>query len=189
VSTPLQFTPLQTERLTLRAYSATDIPALIELAGAREVAATTLRIPHPYSEADARDFVASAHEGWLTGSELRLGITLRESCALCGGVGSRIEPDHRRAELGYWIGVPYWGNGYAKEAASAMVKYGFETLGLHRIFASHVTHNPASEKVLRKIGMRHEGCQRAHILKWGEFLDLEMYGMLASDSGHSAIKT
>jgi RimJ/RimL family protein N-acetyltransferase len=67
-----------------------------------------------------------------------------------------------------------------------MVKYGFETLGLHRIFASHVTHNPASGRILRKIGMRHEGCQRAHILKWGEFLDLEMYGMLASDLGHAA---
>jgi [ribosomal protein S5]-alanine N-acetyltransferase len=179
-------TPLQTARLTLRPYALTDIPALVALAGAREVAATTLRIPHPYSEADAREFLASTHEGWLSGSELRLGITLRETGALCGGVGLRIEPDHRRAELGYWIGLPYWGNGHATEAASAMVKYGFETLGLHRIFASHVTHNPASGRILRKIGMRHEGCQRAHILKWGEFLDLEMYGMLASDLGHAA---
>ncbi len=92
-----------------------------------------------------------------------------------------IESDHRHAELGYWIGVPYWGNGYATEAATAMVKYGFGTLGLHRIFAGHFTNNPASAGVLRKIGMRHEGCQRAHILKWGKFLDLEMYGMLASD--------
>jgi RimJ/RimL family protein N-acetyltransferase len=185
----MDFTPLQTARLTLRPYALADIPALLALAGAREVAATTLRIPHPYSEADARDFVASAQEGWLSGSELRLGIILRETGALCGGVGLRIDPDHRRAELGYWIGVPYWGNGYATEAASALVKYGFETLGLHRILASHVTHNPASGKVLRKIGMRHEGCQRAHILKWGKFLDLEMYGMLASDSDHSAMKT
>lgn len=186
--TSLQFPQLQTERLTLRAYSAMDVPALIALAGAREVAATTLRIPHPYTEADARDFVASTEEGWLSGRELRLGITVRETGALCGGVGLRIEPEHRRAELGYWIGVPYWGNGYAMEAARATVKYGFETLGLHRIFASHVTHNPASGKILRKIGMRHEGCHRAHVLKWGEFLDLEMYGMLAADVGHGAIK-
>jgi [ribosomal protein S5]-alanine N-acetyltransferase len=173
--------PLQTERLTLRTYALSDIPALLPLIGAREVAATTLRIPHPYTESDARDFIARTQEGLLSGSDLRLGIVVRESNTLCGGVGLRIEGDHRRAELGYWIGVPYWGNGYATEAASAVVKYGFETLRLYRIFASHFANNPASAKVLRKIGMRHEGCLRAHVLKWGEFLDLEMYGMLAFD--------
>jgi [ribosomal protein S5]-alanine N-acetyltransferase len=175
------FTPLQTERLTLRAYAVSDIPALMPLIGAREVAATTLRIPHPYTEADAQDFIAGTQEDLSSGDGLRLGIVLRESDTLCGGVGLRIDSDHRRAELGYWIGVPYWGNGYATEAAKAVVKYGFGTLGLHRIFASHFTNNPASAKVLRKIGMRHEGSLRAHILKWGEFLDLEMYGMVASD--------
>lgn len=172
------FTPLQTERLTLRAHALSDIPALIPLIGAREVAATTLRIPHPYTESDARDFIAATQEDFSSGSGLRLGIVLRASDTLCGGVGLRIEADHRRAELGYWIGVPYWGNGYATEAARAVVKYGFETLGLHRIFASHFANNPASARVLRKIGMRHEGSLRAHILKWGEFLDLEMYGMV-----------
>ncbi len=176
------FTPLQTERLILRLHAPSDIPALMPLIGAREVAATTLRIPYPYTESDAQDFMAGMQEELLNGSGLRLGIVVRESDTLCGGVGLRIEADHRRAELGYWIGVPYWGKGYATEAARAMVKYGFETLGLHRIFASHFVDNSASAKVLRKIGMRHEGRQRAHILKWGEFLDIEMYGMLASDA-------
>jgi ribosomal-protein-alanine N-acetyltransferase len=149
--------------------------------GAREVAATTLRIPHPYTEADAQDFIAGTQEELLSGSGLRLFIVLRESDTLCGGVGFRIEPNHRRAELGYWIGVPHWGKGYATEAARALVQYGFGTLQLHRIFASHFADNVASARVLRKIGMRHEGCQRAHILNWGEFLDIEMYGMVASD--------
>jgi [ribosomal protein S5]-alanine N-acetyltransferase len=175
------FTPLQTERLTLRLHAPSDIPALMPLIGAREVAATTLRIPHPYTEADARDFIAGTQEELSNGSGLRLGIVVRESDALCGGVGLRIEPDHRRAELGYWIGVPNWGKGYATEAARALVQYGFETLGLHRIFASHFANNVASAKVLRKIGMRFEGSQRGHILKWGEFLDIEMYGMVVSD--------
>jgi RimJ/RimL family protein N-acetyltransferase len=175
------FTPLQTERLTLRIHALSDIPALKPLIGAREVAATTLRIPHPYTEADAQDFIAGTQEELLNRSGLRLGIVVRESGTLCGGVGLRIEPDHRRAELGYWIGVPYWGKGYATEAATAMVRYGFKTLQLHRILASHFANNVASARVLRKIGMRHEGCQRGHILKWGEFLDIEMYGMVASD--------
>jgi len=177
----MAFTPLQTERLTLRLHAPSDITALMPLIGAREVAATTLRIPHPYTESDARDFMAGTQEELLNGSGLRLGIVVRESDTLCGGVGLRIESEHRRAEIGYWIGVPYWGKGYATEAARALVKYGFETLGLHRIFASHFANNSASAGVLRKIGMRHEGRQRGHILKWGEFLDLEMYGMVASD--------
>jgi ribosomal-protein-alanine N-acetyltransferase len=177
----MEFIPLQTKRLRLRPYTLADVTALVSLIGAREVAATTLRIPHPYTEAHAQDFIDRTHEDMSSGECLRLGIILRESDALCGGVGLMMEPEHRRAELGYWIGVPYWGHGYATEAAIAVVRNGFEVLGLHRIFASHFAKNTASARVLRKIGMRHEGCQRAHILKWGEFLDLEMYGMLASD--------
>jgi ribosomal-protein-alanine N-acetyltransferase len=173
--------PLQTRRLTLRPYVLGDIPALVPLIGAREVAATTLRIPHPYTEEIAREFIALAEKDLASGQCVRCGIILRQTGALCGGIGLQIEVDHRRAELGYWIGVPYWGNGYATEAAMAMVKYGFETLGLQRIFASYVPANVASGNVLRKIGMRHEGYLRSHILKWGEFLDLEMYGMLAAD--------
>lgn len=180
------FTPLQTERLTLRAYALTDIPALVALAGAREVAATTGRIPHPYGEADAREFIASTQEDELRGTGLHLAIALRhgdgDGDTLCGGVGLRIEREHSRAELGYWIGLPYWGNGYATEAAKALVQYGFEILGLHRIFACHFARNSASARVLLKVGMRHEGSQRAHIVKWGEFIDLEIYGMLASDA-------
>jgi [ribosomal protein S5]-alanine N-acetyltransferase len=172
---------LQTERLTLRSYALSDIPALVPLIGAREVAATTLRIPHPYAESDARNFLTLCEEDRASGRGVNLAIVVSAENTLCGGVLLRIEPEHRRAELGYWIGVPYWGQGYATEAARAMVKHGFETLGLHRIFASHVARNTASAGVLKKIGMRHEGCQRAHILKWGELLDLEMYGMLASD--------
>ncbi|HTR26484.1 MAG TPA: GNAT family protein [Terriglobales bacterium] len=172
---------LQTARLTLRPYTMADIPAFLPLIGAREAAATTLRIPHPYSDGQARDFVALAEREHASGTCLRLCMVIRESGTLCGGIGLMLEPDHRRAELGYWIGVPYWGNGYATEAAHAVVKYGFETIGLHRIHAGHFAGNTASMKVLQKIGMRHEGCQRAHMLKWGKFLDQELYGMLAED--------
>jgi RimJ/RimL family protein N-acetyltransferase len=186
VLSDVSFPSLQTERLTLRAYALTDVPALVALAGAREVAATTLRIPHPYSESDARDFVASAQEDQVCGAGLHLAIVLRDSDMLCGGVGLRIESEHRRAELGYWIGVPYWGNGYGTEAARALVRYGFETLGLRRIFACHFAGNLASARVLRKGGMRHEGRLRAHLQKWGEFIDLEMYGVLESDAERTA---
>src|ERR1700681_2216171 len=97
------FTPLQTERLTLRLHAPSDITALMPLIGVRGVAATTLGIPHTYTASAAQDFIAGTQEELLNGSGLRLGIIVRDSDQLCRGVGLRMEPDHRRAELGYWI--------------------------------------------------------------------------------------
>ena len=174
---------LETHRLILRPYSLSDIADLVRFAGAREVAATTLRIPHPYTEQNARDFIAArlAESEAEAAPETRFAITLRSNGQFCGGTGFRLEPDRHHAELGYWLGVPFWGQGYATEAARAMIDYGFDHLGLHRIYASHFAQNLASGRVLRKIGMRYEGCLRGHIRKWGEFHDLEFYGMLVTD--------
>lgn len=165
---------LETERLRIRPYTEADIPELVRLVGAREVAATTLRIAHPYSDQDARDFLELAKEP----DKLWLAITRRADGRQIGGIGLRLEQQHRHAELGYWLGVSYWGRGYATEAAGEVLRYGFENLGLHRIFATHFKHNPASGRILQKIGMRPEGCQREHLLKWGEFVDSELYGIL-----------
>ena len=178
-SNPQMTTPtLHTDRLLLRAHTLADAPELARLAGAREVAATTLRIPHPYSVADAEAFIT----GWQDADErVAFAIVLRESSVLLGGMGLRLENQHRHAELGYWIGTPYWGNGYATEAARAVLRHGFEVRKLHRIHASHFANNAASGNVLHKIGMKHEGRLRQHILKWGQFVDLELYGLLDTD--------
>lgn len=172
---------LETGRLLLRPLGLSDVPDVTRLAGAREVAATTLRIPHPYTVEDAQQFIAASRTHAEKGVAAVFAIVLRNPAQLCGAIGLEIEPAHRRAELGYWIGVPHWSRGYATEAACAALHYGFETLQLERIFASHFRHNPASGRVLKKLGMRHEGCLRAHILKWGEFVDLEAYGLLRSE--------
>jgi RimJ/RimL family protein N-acetyltransferase len=174
---------IETPRLQLRTLSEADIPELVPLIGAREVAANTVRIPHPYEEKHARAFLASVAKE----NELRLGIRLRSDGRLLGGIGLHPEAQQSHAELGYWIGVPYWGNGYATEAAKAVVRYGFEQLKLNRIFAHHFKHNPASGKVLRKIGMKYEGCMRQHVLKWGQFVDLELYSILRQEMD-SAVK-
>jgi [ribosomal protein S5]-alanine N-acetyltransferase len=168
---------LETSRLQLRAYREADIPELVPLIGAREVAATTGRIPYPYTENDARTFLASIGSD----DEVRLSIRLRTDDHLIGGIGLRLNVQHHHAELGYWLGVPYWGNGYATEAARAMLRYGFQKLGLHRIFASHFKNNPASGRVLKKLGMLYEGCQREHVCKWDQFIDSELYGILRRD--------
>jgi [ribosomal protein S5]-alanine N-acetyltransferase len=165
---------LETPRLKLRPYTEADIPELLPLIGTREVAATTLRIAHPYTEQDAKAFLELAKDP----DKLWLAITLRSNGRQIGGIGLRVEKQHQHAELGYWLGVPFWGHGYATEAAADIVRYGFETLALHRIFASHFKHNPASGRILKKVGMKYEGCQREHLLKWDRFVDSELYGLL-----------
>ena len=92
-----------------------------------------------------------------------------------------IDKQNNSAELGYWIGKPYWNSGYATEASRAVLKYGFEVLGLNRIHASHFRRNPASGRIMEKIGMKYEGCLRQHFKKWGKFEDLETYGILRSE--------
>ena len=98
-----------------------------------------------------------------------------------GVIGLHVKSRDRVAELGYWIGVPYWGRGYATEAARAVMSHGFEDLGLNRIYAGYFARNNASGNIMRKLGMTHEGTLRQHHCKWGEFVDVVMYGILADE--------
>ncbi len=165
---------LKTDRLVLRPYREADIAELLPLIGTREVAATTLRIAHPYTERDARAFFALTEDP----DKMWLAITLSGDGRQIGGIGLRIDMQFLHAEVGYWLGVTYWGKGYATEATREMLRYGFEDLGLHRIFASHFKHNPASGRILKKLGMQYEGCQREHLRKWDQWVDSELYGLL-----------
>jgi ribosomal-protein-alanine N-acetyltransferase len=174
---------LRTARLLLRSLEGKDISTIVRLAGANEIAATTLNIPHPYTEDDAQSFLAKANEDFHAGRSISLAISVSPGRELCGAVGLNMADAHRHAELGYWIGVPFWGKGYATEAASAVVAFGFGTLRLHRIYAHHFAGNTASKRVLEKIGMRHEGRSRHHIQKWNQFIDIENYGLLADEFG------
>jgi ribosomal-protein-alanine N-acetyltransferase len=171
---------IETERLVLRPFRLEDASDVQRMCGAREIAAATLTIPHPYPDGAAEAWIAGHADAYGSGRSLELAIVLRADGALVGAVGLGFEREHRRAELGYWIGVTYWGRGYATEAASALVEHGFAVEGLNRIYAFHFANNPASGRVLQKIGMEHEGTRRGHTLKWGEYLDSEAYAILRS---------
>jgi RimJ/RimL family protein N-acetyltransferase len=171
---------LRTPRLLLRSLGERDIADLVRLAGAREVAASTLLIPNPYREADAMEFLERARESQRDGEAALWAITLAND-ELCGTMGLHREAAHNRAELGYWIGVPFWGKGYCTEAARAVIGYGFREWKLHRIFAMTFPDNAASRRVLEKAGMRYEGRLRGHVLRWGQALDLDCYGMVAGE--------
>ncbi|MEJ7812744.1 MAG: GNAT family N-acetyltransferase [Gemmatimonadaceae bacterium] len=169
---------LHTSRLVLRPFVADDAPAVQRLAGDRDIASTTLNIPHPYEDGMAEAWIATHEDAFARSEGLTLAVTSRDDGALIGAVGIAINLRSSRAELGYWIGKPYWGRGYCTEAAAALVAYAFDVLDLNRVHATHLTWNPASGRVMRKIGMTYEGRLREHERKWGVFEDIEKYGIL-----------
>ena len=171
---------ISTPRLVLRRFTREDAPAVQRLAGAPEVALNTLLIPHPYPDGEAERWISTHDEAFQRG-DMTFAITTAEDQGLVGAIGLHSKPDHDRAEIGYWIGLPFWGKGFATEAASAVLRHAFETLSLHRIYAMHFTRNPASGRVLQKIGMRHEGSLRHHLKKFGEYIDVELYGIVRDD--------
>lgn len=172
---------LETERLVLRPFEPTDVDGVIELANDPDIARNTINIPHPYGRADAEAWIASHPAQRERREAVTYAITDRSTDRLMGAVGLTLDdPDHR-AELGYWIGREFWGRGFATEATAAVIDWAFQALDLHRVHATHFPRNPASGSVLRKLGMRREGRLREHVLKDGEYLDLEYYALLRDD--------
>ena len=172
---------LQTDRLILRPFALADAAAVQRLAGDPAIADTTLRIPHPYPDGVAEAWIGTHQESFDKGASVTFAITLRAGGELIGSIGLELRPAHRRAELGYWVGVPFWNRGYCTEAVRAVIAYGFAERGLNRIFAHHVSRNPASGRVMQKVGMRHEGHLRQHIRKGDRFEDIELYAILRED--------
>ncbi len=171
---------IETGRLTLRPLTPDDAPVLARLAGRREIADTTISIPHPYSEAQARTWIAEQSEQFAAGKGVAFAIQWKGM--FIGAVGLRdIHPEHRHAEMGCWIGTDWWDQGCATEAAGAVLRYGFESLKLNRIHAHHMVRNPASGRVLEKIGMQREGLLRQCVCKWGVFEDVVVLAILWAD--------
>jgi ribosomal-protein-alanine N-acetyltransferase len=173
---------LETERLVLRPLTPQDAPALHQLAGRREIADTTISIPHPYSEQQARQWIAGTADLFAQGKVAAFGMQLKREGNLVGAAGLRdIDAEHSLAELGFWVAVEWWGQGYVTEAARAVVAFGFQQLGLNRIYAHHMVRNPASGRVLAKIGMKPEGLLRQRVRKWGVFEDVVLMALLREE--------
>lgn len=171
---------LCTPRLILRPFTLADAPDVQRLAGEWDIAARTLVIPHPYPDGLAEEWIRTHPKDFAAGSSANFAVTLIDN-TLCGAIGLGLVPENQLAELGYWIGKPFWGKGYCTEAAAALLQFGFKDLGLNRIQATHYSDNPASGRVMQKIGMVHEGRRRQHTYRWGAFKDIELYGILQQD--------
>ena len=174
--------PLTTERLLLRGFSPLDAPAVQLLAGDRSIADTTRVVPHPYLDGMAEAWIASHQTPGPKNTSIELAITLRHDDSLIGAASLvEINRIDSRGEMGYWIGKPFWGKGYCTEAAAELLRYAFEQLCLNRVCARSLVRNPASARVLEKLGMTREGCLRQHNRKWEAFEDVFAYAVLADE--------
>ena len=172
---------LRTERLILRPFDTDDAPDIQRLAGEREVADTTLRVPHPYPDGAAEIWIDESAYAWDAGKGVSYAITDADSGALFGAIGLSITSEHAFGELGYWIGSAYWNRGLCTEAGRAILELAFTTLSLHRVQARHFTRNFASGRVMQKLGMRLEGVHRDAMRKWDRFEDVAVYAIMEDE--------
>jgi RimJ/RimL family protein N-acetyltransferase len=129
----------------------------------------------------AEQWIQTAEDHFKRGDGIHFAIALRPQDLFIGGIGLSIDRQNEVAELGYWIGKPYWNQGYCTEAAQATLRYGLEVLGLNRIQARHFASNPASGRVMQKSGMKYEGYLRQATRKWGRAEDWEVYSILKGE--------
>jgi [ribosomal protein S5]-alanine N-acetyltransferase len=148
--------------IRIKPFTPDDAAALQRLAADPRIAATTL-MPEPYPADGAAQFIADAMQDREEGTAYHFAVLAGDE--VVGACGLKALHDGQ-ADLGYWIGVPYWGRGYATEAARLVAAFGFEVLGLERITAHTLARNPASGRVLEKAGFRLVGRERNPFAKW-----------------------
>lgn len=155
---------LETERLILRPPTGADIPDIVRLVGDFEVSKNLATVPHPYTEKDGRDFLAKAQKGWASGEDMPFCILGKPNGTYAGMCG--VHPN-RNWEIGYWLGKPYWSQGYATEAASRIVAFAFDEKDAECLAAEWFFDNPASGRVLEKLGFTKTGETMSNCLARG----------------------
>ena len=172
---------LRSKRLLLRPLTLRDAQTVQALAGVAAVADTTLTIPHPYPDGAAEAWIATLTPAWDTGAGVTFAITDRDLGSFVGVVSLAISANSASAELGYWIAPQFWNRGYATEAAQTLVDWGMVALRLDRIEARYFVRNPASGRVLQKLGMKRETMLNESIEKNGRVEEFARYTLLAPE--------
>ena len=169
---------LATERLLLRKFKMSDAQFIANLLKEKEVAATTLMLPFPCSVKKAEKMIAEFHEEEQYQKATRWAIVLKETNEVMGGL--RLAPNmaFNSAEIGFWLGRPYWRNGYILEAAKKVMEFAFDKMGINRLEAHAMQENLASIELLMKLGFSKEGYHPELVIKWGLYKDVITFGLL-----------
>lgn len=173
---------LETERLILRPLVFTDASLIQQFASDYQIADTMISIPHPYPDGEAERYISKQMAELEAGVSFTFAIELKSKKRLKGIIEIRdLDKEHSLAEISFWLAVEAWGKGYMSEALPPLLRFGFETLSLNRLYAYHMARNSASGKVLRKNGFRQEGLLRQRVRKWGVFEDVVLLAIIRED--------
>ena len=180
-----------TPRLLLRPLVPTDAEAVRVVCGERDVAKWTETIPHPYPDELADEFIQLAEADEKRGDVILRGIVLQTDGikwpvdyvgdTLVGTVSLKRENRWRHGYVGYVLDKRWWGQGLVPEAVSELCRHAFEELDYVRVWSSCIANNVGSARVLQKCGFAEEGIQRKHFLKWGEWKDVRLFGLLREE--------
>jgi len=171
---------LQTERLRLRPFIADDAGTLVKLAGSRDIADTTISIPHPYTPTAAKSWIVGLPHLYRTGSAIHFVISLTESKQMIGSIALRmIDKNNASAELEFWIGQTWRRQGYVSEAMQKILEFSFNQLELNRIYSYHFTDDLITAQFLSKNGFELEGVLREAVRKADDYRDISLSALLA----------
>ena len=164
---------LLSQRLVMRAPHEDDIDALAHLANNANIANMVARMPHPYTVADAADFVRRTRAGAI--GKCVYAMTKADNGAFLGCCGIEPHEDGRTVELGYWLGEPYWNQGYVTEAAHALIDMVFRTRDVDQIDARCRVMNIPSRRVIQKCGFQFQATGMVQSLAVGGMVPVEWY--------------
>lgn len=171
--------PIGLRDYVIRSYDDDDVEALLKYADNEAIARQLLdHFPHPYTEAAAHDWLRAAQE-----QDPEISFAIATSDELIGGIGLLLREDvfRRTAEVGYWLGQPFWGRGIATRALETFTRWAFREFDFARIQARVYDSNPASRRVLEKAGFTLEGRLRNAATKHDRLMDLYLYALLADE--------
>lgn len=173
---------LETERLLLKPYEINFADEIFEVVKHREIADTMVMIPHPYPREVVDSWISYLQASFEKGNAYEFAVFLKSTDRYIGNCGLvAINHKHRNAEVGYFIDVKEWGNGYATEACEKIIEYGFNEHKLNRIYSRCMVRNGASRRVMEKSGMKWEGRLRQEFLKEDVYEDMDYLSILASE--------
>jgi ribosomal-protein-alanine N-acetyltransferase len=165
---------IRSKRFILRSFKKGDEASLIESVNNKAIARNTLRIPYPYKLKDARWWINHNLKLDRKKKKIEINFAIEADKKLVGCIGLDKIYGHS-AEIGYWLGEKYWGQGIMTKAVKLVTKYGFEKLGLVRVYAFIFLFNKVSKNVLKNSGFKYEGKLRKCAKKGSKFLDCLLF--------------
>jgi len=165
---------IKSKLFILRPFKRGDETSLVESINNEKIARNTSSIPYPYTMKDAKEWITEVEKEKKKRKKKRVAFAIDIKEKVIGGIGlSKIEG--HKAEIGYWLAEPYWGRGIMTKAVKLVTKFGFEKLGLRRIYGKVFPWNKASMRVLEKAGYKFEGILRKETIKDGKFFDAYLF--------------